>query len=403
MAELSRRRLLSAGAVVLGGTGLAWGAREVTLDKEQQAAVPSVPTESEVEPFYGTHQAGIATAPQAHSTFVALDLRPEVDRAALIRLLKVWTEDAARLTEGRAALADTEPDLATEPTRLTVTVGFGPGVFRLGDVEHLRPAWLRPLPPFAVDKLEDRWSGGDLLLQVGAEDPVTVAHALRVLLKGSAGFSSVRWTQRGFRRARGTQAPGTTMRNLFGQVDGTVNPSPGTADFADLVWDTGSGQAWMAGGTSVVIRRTHLDLDEWDKVDRPGREQSVGRRLSDGAPLTGDSEHDEPDFAAMGATGFPVIPEFSHIARARSADPRQRIHRRGYNYDEAPAGGEISDSGLIFVCYQADVDAQFVPIQQRLSELDMLNQWTTPIGSAVFAIPPGCAKGGYIGQQLFGG
>jgi dye decolorizing peroxidase len=32
----------------------------------------------------------------------------------------------------------------------------------------------------------------------------------------------------------------------------------------------------------------------------------------------------------------------------------------------------------------------------------MLNQWTTPIGSAVFAIPPGCAKGGYVGQQLFG-
>ena len=146
MAELSRRRLLSAGAVVLGGTGLAWGAREVTLDQAPQAAGPPVPTVSEVEPFYGTHQAGIATAPQAHSTFVALDLRPEVDRAALIRLLKVWTEDAARLTEGRAALADTEPDLATEPTRLTVTVGFGPGVFRLANAEHLRPAWLRDQP-----------------------------------------------------------------------------------------------------------------------------------------------------------------------------------------------------------------------------------------------------------------
>jgi dye decolorizing peroxidase len=30
----------------------------------------------------------------------------------------------------------------------------------------------------------------------------------------------------------------------------------------------------------------------------------------------------------------------------------------------------------------------------------LLNQWTTPIGSAVFAIPPGCQEGGYIGDTL---
>lgn len=395
MAELSRRRLFGAGAVAVGGAALGWGAGAVTGNREAEAA-PSV------VPFRGAHQAGVATPPQAHTTFVGLDLRPGVDRAGLVRLLKVWTSDAERLTAGRGALADTEPDLATRPARLTVTVGFGPGVFRAAGVEERRPSWLKPLPPFSVDRLEERWSDGDLLLQVGSDDQVTVAHALRVLLKGARSTATVRWTQRGFRRARGTEPEGTTMRNLMGQVDGTVNPRAGTADFDTLVWNDGAQQPWLAGGTSVVIRRIRLDLDSWDELDRPGREVVMGRRMSDGAPLTGDAEHDEPDFGAVDAGGITVIAPNSHIALARSADPGQRFHRRAYNYDEAPAGEAVSDSGLIFVTYQADPQAQFVPVQQRLSDADLFNTWSTPIGSAVFAIPPGCEPGGYLGEQLLG-
>ncbi|GLK23560.1 hypothetical protein GCM10017607_08780 [Microbacterium thalassium] len=218
-----------------------------------------------------------------------------------------------------------------------------------------------------------------------------------MLLKDARGFASVRWTQSGFRRAHGSVAPGTTMRNLFGQVDGTANATPGTAEFDRVVW---SSDGWLAGGTSMVVRRIAMDLEGWDKLDRSGREQSVGRTLANGAPLTGADEHDEPDFEATTPIGFPVIPEFSHMRRSRSDDEGERIFRRSFNYDESPAAGEISDSGLVFVSFQADVDRQFVPIQRRLDELDLLNQWTTPIGSAVFAIPPGCAEGGYIGETL---
>ena len=96
-----------------------------------------------------------------------------------------------------------------------------------------------------------------------------------------------------------------------------------------------------------------------------------------------------------------MISAVSHLRRARSDDPTHRIFRRGYNYDEAPAGDGVSDSGLLFASFQGDVDAQFVPIQERLDALDIMNTWTTPIGSAVFAIPPGCADGGYIGDTLF--
>ena len=87
------------------------------------------------------------------------------------------------------------------------------------------------------------FSGGDLLLQICADDPLTVAHAQRMLLKDSRSFTTLRWVQSGFRRAYGTEQSGTTMRNLFGQVDGTANPSPGTEAFDRVVFgddaDTG--------------------------------------------------------------------------------------------------------------------------------------------------------------------
>jgi dye decolorizing peroxidase len=327
--------------------------------------------------------------------FLALDLLPGTDRDALRRMMRILTDDAARMTQGKAALADSEPELASAPARLTVTFGFGPGF--VARANGTPPGWLAPLPAFAIDRLQPEYCDGDLVIQVAADDPLTVAHTARMLLKDARSFAVLRWTQQGFRRAHGSVKPGTTMRNLFGQVDGTANPDPGTTHFDDVVWATGG---WMAGGTGMVVRRIAMDLDKWDHLDRPGRDQSVGRFQSNGAPLTGTDEFDEPDFEAKTAIGFPVIPEFSHMRRARSDAAHERIFRRGYNYDDTPPAGRISDAGLLFVSFQADVARQFTPIQRRLDELDLLNEWTTPVGSAVFAVPPGCRKGGYIGETL---
>lgn len=397
----TRRQFLLGGAAAGAGAAAALGTTILpgapASAAEAGAGEPSVHG-GETVPFHGAHQAGIATPAQAHAVFLALDLREGVDRDGLRRLMRTLSDDAARLMRGAGALADTEPELAAAPARLTVTFGFGPGfVARAGGAA---PGWLRPLPAFGVDRLRPELGDGDLLLQIAAEDPLTVAHAARMLLKDARGTARVRWRQQGFRRAYGTEAPGTTMRNLFGQVDGTVNPKPGSADFDDVVWI--DDDSWLAGGTGMVFRRIRMDVDGWDRIDRAGREQSVGRRLSDGAPLTGRKEHDEPDFDAKDSIGFPVIPAFSHVRRARSENPRERIFRRAYNDDGAPTGDEVSESALLFVSFQADVDAQFVPLQRRLDELDLLNTWTTPIGSAVFAIPPGCEKGGWIGETLLG-
>jgi dye decolorizing peroxidase len=331
--------------------------------------------------------------------FAAFDLGPEADRESVARMMRLLSDDAARLTQGRAALADTEPELAATPARLTVTFGFGPGLFEAAGVAAARPPSVADLPAFPIDRLQDRWSGGDLLVQVCCDDAVTLAHAVRMLWKDTRAFAAPRWVQRGFLPARGSHAAGTTPRNLMGQVDGTVNP--GSADLDRLVWAAGDPQ-WFVGGTVAVVRRIRMDLDTWDVLDREARELAVGRRLSDGAPLTGEAEHDDPDLAAVDAQGLPVIPDFAHIRRARGAATGPTMLRRGYSYDEGPGPDGTHDAGLVFVSYQADATAQFVPVQRRLAELDLLNRWTTPIGSAVFAIPPGCEPGGWVGQTLLG-
>nr|WP_221474223.1 Dyp-type peroxidase [Planomonospora venezuelensis] len=361
--------------------------------------VPETPDGTAAESFHGVHQAGIATPPQAHAVFVGLDLLPGTGREAIARMMRLLTDDARRLTAGRPALADTEPELAALPARLTVTFGFGPGLFAAAEVDHLRPESVAPLPAFPVDKLEKRWNGGDLLLQICADDPLTVTHALRMTAKDVRSFARVRWTQRGFRRAAHVQGAGTTQRNVMGQLDGTVNPEPGTADFDRAVWTSG-GPEWMRGGTTLVLRRIRAELETWDAVDPVGKEFAVGRRLDSGAPLTGTREHDEPDFARLTPAGFPVIAEQAHIRRARVTDPGLRIFRRVYNYDEGLSADGRADSGLLFASYQADIARQFLPVQKRLAEADLLNEWTTPIGSAVFAVPPGCPDGGWIGETL---
>ncbi len=390
---VSRRRLLTGGAALAGAASLT-GCAPV------EPASPPTGFGSETIPFHGPHQAGVGTDPQAHALFVALDLVPTHGRdlrETLAAVLKLWSADAARLTQGRPALADTEPELAHRPARLTVTVGVGPQVFGKSGLAHRLPSSVAELPRFSTDRLEPRWCGGDVALQICADDPLVVAHTARVLLKNVRTMTTQRWRQSGFRTARGADSSGATMRNLMGQVDGTVNPRE-SADLDRLVWDDGSCQPWFAGGTVLALRRIRIELDTWDELDRASKELTVGRRLATGAPLTGSHESDEPDLDAT-ENGIPVIAPNSHVALARHRSDGEQFLRRAYNYDDPPLTG-TTDAGLIFAAYQRNPARQFVPVQQRLAEADALNPWITTIGSAVFAILPGAAEDGYLGQGL---
>lgn len=406
---VNRRGFLAKTGLLLGGTILAGAGVGAAVEKLQPQPGPSGPTPeqgpqtepalfgTETVPFYGPHQSGIATAPQTHAVVLAFHVDPAIGKDGAKRLLRILSQDAQRLSQGEPSLTDAEPELATNPANLTVTVGLGPNFFDYAQISQHKPGWLKQLPGYRIDALEERWNEGDLVIQLCGDDEIAVAHARRILTRQIARFAQVKWAQRGFKQSRGSQAGDTTMRNLMGQVDGTANLP--VTDHDELLW-CGPDQGIWEGGTSMVVRRIAMNLDTWDEVDRIAREDSVGRTLSNGAPLTGTNEHDVPDFDAVSRLGFPIIPEYSHVRRSRPDDPKQRIWRRAYNYDDAPLDGHSSNSGLVFISFQADVDRQYAPIQERLAEMDALNEWTTPIGSAVFAVLPGCQPGQYLGQTL---
>ncbi|WP_427871133.1 Dyp-type peroxidase [Leucobacter luti] len=397
---IGRRALLTGGFAGAGigaalGVGATLGIPQLRDATSPALADAAAPFGGDVLPCHGKHQAGVTTTPTAHSRYVSYALKPETDREAISRMFRILTDDIEGLTSGDAPLADPEPELAARPARLTVTIGVGPGLVERVAKEK-RPEWLAPLPAFTLDQLDGAHDGGDLLVLLQSDDQLAVAHAARMFERDLRGFARRIWSQQGFRQARGAESDDTTMRNLMGQVDGTVNPKPDEEDFESLVWLEGAtgAEAWLAGGSALVLRRIRMELDTWDQIDRPGREQSIGRTLDTGAPLTGGDEHTPMDFDAKDKLGLPVIPSFSHARRAHSTDPSERIFRRSTNYDDG------DESGLLFACYQRNPLKQFVPIQQRLDELDMLNEWVTHTGSAVFAILPGFTPDTPLGASL---
>lgn len=352
------------------------------------------------EPFYGAHQAGIRTDVQANGVFAAFDLEPGVNGSSLSGVMKVATLEAERLTRGVPGMSDTDPELATNPARLTITFGFGHAVFELGGVTHSRPAGFDELPAFDIDRLDSRWSNGDLLVHVGGDDLLSVSHAVRHLSRVISSVARPRYAQRGFVRAQGVAPSTETPRNLFGHVDGVANPT--TDDHFDShVW-AGADAGWFAGGTQLVLRRIAMNLPTWDQLGTDDKEKAFGRRMSTGAPLTGTVVTDRPDFDATDNDGLTVIPDFSHMRRAHTGEGREMFLRRPFSYDDGFALDGSPDVGMIFTAYQQNTTEQFLPVQKALADFDILNLWTTPIGSSQFVIPPGCREGGYIGETLFG-
>ncbi|MEO7589299.1 MAG: Dyp-type peroxidase [Arachnia sp.] len=344
---------------------------------------------------YGVHQSGILTpAPAAHR-LLSLDLLGRTDADALARLLRVWSGTIAALMSGRPAPGDATPDLAQEAVSLSITVGFGPAVFRLPGLEGKQPSGFQNIPPMDHDKLQERWSGGDLLVMVQADDETTVAHASRRMTVDARPFALPRWSQTGSWRGVDPSGNPVTGRNLFGQVDGSRNPS--VEELGQALWST---DGWLANGTQLVVRRIEMDRDEWDALVRDRQEKAIGRNLVDGAPLTGGSEKDDIDRTAE-AGGVPVVALDAHARRAHPAENRgRRMLRRSVNYNHVDDAGQES-AGLLFMAMQSSIADQFIPVQQTLDASDALNEWTTAIGSAVFVLPPGFSYDHHLAAGLF--
>ncbi|MDO5711573.1 MAG: Dyp-type peroxidase, partial [Micrococcales bacterium] len=323
-------------------------------------------------PFYGRHQGGILTPQQAHGSFIGLDLPPGATRTQVLHLLRMLSDDAARLCSGRQPLGALEAVPAQTPARLSVTFGFGPGLCAAAKRPDRCPAAVRSLPAFTTDRLQERWGQTHLLLQVCSDDPTSLAYARRRLIRDAATIASVRWVQTGFVTARGSDAVGASPRNLLGLRDGSANERD-LEQRAQVAWSSGPGP-WR-GGSQVVLRRVRLDLDRWDDIDTMTKEAAFGRRL-DGSPLSspaGTSEFTPVDRQARDADGFDIVLPSAHAARAQARVGAERMLRRGYSYDDGRDERGQDDAGLLFVAYQGDLATAFVPVQRRLAASDALN------------------------------
>ena len=393
---LTRRGLLAVGgAAVVGAAGGALAVSRLDTGATTPAAAPTATAaEPAFVPFYDAHQAGIATPSPLLTTFVGLNLKQDSrdDAEAILRLV---TDNAARLTQGEPSLGDTEPELASAPANLTVTVGFGRPFFQRIGLAGETPEVLVEIPPFSTDELQTKWGQTDLMLQIGADDPTVLSHTMRVVLRDIDPLADVVWVQDGFRGP--VVGEMGSMRNLMGQVDGTVNPVDEQWD--EAVWVSAS-QPWADGGTVLVLRRIVLHMDTWDELDRSAKELMIGRTLGTGAPLGGEREDEPMDFTAVDDKGLPVIPANSHAAVAHASTTAEMILRRPFNYTRQLPDGQ-TETGQLFAAYMSDPRRSFIPMQERIAMSDAFNEWNTHIGSAAYFIPAGPTEGNFIAEGLF--
>lgn len=363
--------------------------------------------------FYGEHQAGITTPMQDRAYFAAFKVET-ADAGQLQSKLKEMTAAADRMSRGLGAGAigavqgmpeappdDTGEALDLPAARVTMTIGFGASIFdnRFGFASK-KPANFNELPRFAADQIKPEQLGGDILIQVCADDDQVAFHAMRNLIRISKGTLSVLWLQSGFSGSSKAVSSPHTPRNLFGFKDGTNNLKVNdAAETAEHLWVDID---WMAGGTYAAVRNFRFDIETWDRSALVEQEQVFGRNKGEGAPLSGGTEFTKPDFAAKGADGQTAIPTNSHMALAHpDKHGGAKMLRRAYNYSNgADRVGRI-DAGLLFISYQKDLEKQFVPIQRALANNDRMNEYVKVVGSGAFACPPGLKPGQYWGHQLF--
>jgi deferrochelatase/peroxidase EfeB len=408
---VSRRRFLGGAATLGAGAALGAAAAGGIAATASDAGADGG---SDRVPFEGLHQAGIVTPAPAHAIVAAFDTVAS-DRDQLEETLRALTTAARALTAGDVAAAR-DPLLPPSdnlilgpeppPSALTVTVGVGASHFddRFG-LAARRPARLRAMPRFPNDRLEAERTHGDLVVQVCADTPDACVHALRIVMRATRSTLVLRWMLEGFQQPNTLGHGRTSTRNLLGFKDGTANPDPSDGDAMDrIVWihrDTPGEPAWTSGGTYMVVRIIQNRVEFWDRTALATQEGIIGRHKASGAPLDGTDETDTPDFGAD-----PHGDRLRLDGHIRLANPRTReteanlILRRGFNYSSGFESSGQLDQGLLFVCFQQDLDRGFVTVQNRLNG-EALEEYIRPVGGGFFFALPGVrGRGDWLGSTL---
>lgn len=413
-ASPSRRALLRGGLLAASGVVAASGLSACRADGpgRETGSGPQDASIHQKQPFHGPHQSGITTPTQAAAIAVAFDM-VGTGRATLERTLRRLSERIAFLMAG-GKVSDRDPKLPpldsgvlgpdVYPDNLTVTASVGASLFdaRFG-LSALKPKQLVEMPAFRNDALDASLCDGDVLLQICSNTAETNIHALRDIVKNTSGMLNLRWSLEGFLPPHTVQKLGKdSIINLLGFKDGTANPNANDADAMErIVWvQPGAGEpAWATGGSYQAVRIIRNFVEFWDRTPLQEQERIMGRHKATGAPLGRRHEHDEIDFASD--PDGEVTPLDAHIRLANPRTPGTRqILRRSFNYSRGFTKSGQLDQGLLFVCYQSDLDEGFVAIQKRLDG-EPLEEYIKPIGGGFFFALPGVRDAsGYLGQGL---
>ncbi|WP_158784468.1 iron uptake transporter deferrochelatase/peroxidase subunit [Pantoea sp. BAV 3049] len=413
----SRRRLLKGMGILSGALAVSGGCpvHAAPDNKSFSPGALSPNARQEAQPYYGPHQAGIITPQQASMMLVAFDVLA-TDKADLERLFRLLDNRIAFLTKGGKAPLVTNPQLPPMdsgilgddiyPDNLTITVSAGHSLFddRYGLQAH-KPLKLQAMTRFPNDALDGSLCHGDLLLQICANTNDTVIHALRDIIKHSPDLLSVRWRREGFISDHAARSKGKeTPINLLGFKDGTANPDTTNQPLMESILWVSAEQgepAWAVNGSYQAARIIQFHVEFWDRTPLQEQQTIFGRVKHSGAPLGMQNEHDVPDYASDPDGNITPMDAHIRLANPRTPETQNNLMlRRGYSYSLGVSNAGQLEMGLLFVCYQHDLEKGFLTVQKRLNG-EALEEYIRPIGGGYFFVLPGVPDDKhYLGQSL---
>lgn len=417
----NRRHILKGLGLALGGsvTGTTGAYANMQPVNPARHHVTDAPVSSDGfhqrQPFYGLRQSGITNARPAHGLLASFDVLVK-SPDDLEHLLRTLTQRIAFLTQGGTP-PSLDPKLPPadsgiigpqiRPDNLTMTVGLGHALFERNPwLRAHKPRHLQRMTKFPNDALVADFCHGDLSVQFCANTSDTNIHALRDILKTMSDLVFLRWKQEGNVPVIPPSPDGEveSARNFLGFRDGSANPDVSDADLMNkLVW-VGDGHTephWAANGSYQAVRIIRNFVERWDRTPLQEQQQIFGRKKNSGAPLDGTKEAQVPDYSKDPEGKVTPLDAHIRLANDRShAAQKHLILRRPFNYSNGVTKSGQLDQGLLFICYQADLEQGFITIQHKLDG-EPLEEYIKPVGGGYFFILPGVVdEHDYLGSTL---